>query len=65
LDDLHDALENLKKFASTHDAEGIKAELGKVIPEYTSQDSEAVLPPKGALFSSSAHLSEIIVKIMA
>ncbi|MBU2538833.1 MAG: polysaccharide biosynthesis protein [Proteobacteria bacterium] len=44
LDDLHESLENLKRFASNHDAEGIKAELGKVIPEYTSQDGESVLP---------------------
>ncbi|MHB1014755.1 MAG: polysaccharide biosynthesis protein [Desulfurivibrionaceae bacterium] len=44
LEDLHESLENLKQFASTHDAEGIKAELGKVIPEYTPQVSESVLP---------------------
>jgi FlaA1/EpsC-like NDP-sugar epimerase len=44
LEDLHDSLEKLKQFASTHDAEGIKVELGKVIPEYTSQVSESVLP---------------------
>jgi hypothetical protein len=44
LEDLQESLENLKRFASTHDAEGIKAELGRVIPEYTSQVSESVLP---------------------
>lgn len=44
LEDLHESLENLKQFAANHDAEGIKAELGKVIPEYTSQASESVLP---------------------
>jgi FlaA1/EpsC-like NDP-sugar epimerase len=44
LEDLQESLENLKRFASTHDAEGIKTELGRVIPEYTSQVSESVLP---------------------
>jgi FlaA1/EpsC-like NDP-sugar epimerase len=44
LEDLQESLENLKRFASTHDSEGIKAELGKVIPEYTSQASESILP---------------------
>ncbi|HIJ89671.1 MAG: polysaccharide biosynthesis protein [Desulfobulbaceae bacterium] len=44
LEDLHESLENLKRFASTHDAEGIKAELVKVIPEYTAQVSGSVLP---------------------
>ncbi len=50
LEGLQESLENLKQFASTHDAEGIKAELGKVIPEYTSQASESVLP-NSELFS--------------
>lgn len=44
LEDLQESLENLKHFAATHDAERIKAELGKVIPEYTPQASESVLP---------------------
>ena len=44
LADLQESLKNLKQFASTHDADGIKAELGKVIPEYTPQASESILP---------------------
>jgi FlaA1/EpsC-like NDP-sugar epimerase len=44
LEDLHGSLENLKQLAATHDAEGIKAELCKVIPEYISQASVSVLP---------------------
>ena len=44
LGDFQESLANLKQFASTHDAEGIKAELGKVIPEYKAQASESVLP---------------------
>lgn len=44
LEDLQESLENLKQFASTHDAEGIKAELGRVIPEYIAQAGESVLP---------------------
>ncbi|OGQ87747.1 MAG: lipopolysaccharide biosynthesis protein [Deltaproteobacteria bacterium RIFOXYD12_FULL_56_24] len=44
LENLQESLENLKQFAANHDAEGIKAELGKVIPEYTSQSGESVLP---------------------
>ncbi|MFA6498200.1 MAG: nucleoside-diphosphate sugar epimerase/dehydratase [Desulfurivibrionaceae bacterium] len=43
LEDLQESLEKLKQFASSHDAEGIKAELGRVIPEYTAQASESVL----------------------
>lgn len=43
LEGLQDSLKNLKQFALEHDAEGIKAELGKVIPEYTSQAGESVL----------------------
>ncbi len=44
LEDLHESLEHLKQLAANHDAEGIKAELGKVIPEYASQVSASVLP---------------------
>ncbi|MCX5875963.1 MAG: nucleoside-diphosphate sugar epimerase/dehydratase [Deltaproteobacteria bacterium] len=44
LADLQESLANLKQFSATHDAEGIKAELGKVIPEYTAQACESVLP---------------------
>lgn len=44
LEDLQESLENLKQFAANHDAVGIKAELGKVIPEYTAQSGESVLP---------------------
>jgi len=44
LEDLRESLAKLKQLASSHDAEGIKAELGKVIPEYTSQASVSVLP---------------------
>ncbi|OGQ98492.1 MAG: lipopolysaccharide biosynthesis protein [Deltaproteobacteria bacterium RIFOXYD12_FULL_55_16] len=44
LEELQESLAKLKRFAATHDAEGIKAELGRVIPEYRSQTSESVLP---------------------
>jgi FlaA1/EpsC-like NDP-sugar epimerase len=44
LEDLHGALGTLKYLASTHDAEGIKAELGKIIPEYKAYASVSVLP---------------------
>lgn len=44
LEDLRESLDNLKRFAKEHDAEGIKAEFGKVIPEYTAQAGASVLP---------------------
>jgi FlaA1/EpsC-like NDP-sugar epimerase len=44
LGELQEPLENLKRFAAAHDGEGIKGELGRVIPEYTPQDGASVLP---------------------
>ncbi|MDF1615230.1 polysaccharide biosynthesis protein [Desulfurivibrio dismutans] len=38
LAELRSSLDNLKKLAGQHDAAGIKAELKKIIPEYTPQD---------------------------
>lgn len=38
-------LVNLKQLAAAHDATGIKAELKKIIPEYTPSDTSAILVP--------------------
>ena len=45
LADLHEPLDRLKDCARRHDAKGIRAELKKVIPEYTPQESGSVLHP--------------------
>jgi FlaA1/EpsC-like NDP-sugar epimerase len=44
LEELQESLANLKQFAAAHDGEGIKGELGRVIPEYTPQAGASVLP---------------------
>ncbi|MFH7326584.1 polysaccharide biosynthesis protein [Desulfurivibrio sp. C05AmB] len=43
LADLREPLERLKECARRHDAAGIKAELHKVIPEYTPRDTTSIL----------------------
>ena len=43
LADLREPLDRLKECASRHDAAGIKAELKKVIPEYTPRDTASIL----------------------
>ncbi|MBW6520952.1 MAG: polysaccharide biosynthesis protein [Desulfoarculaceae bacterium] len=44
LEYLRASLDNLKELAVVHDGEGIKGELGRVIPEYTPQASASILP---------------------
>ena len=41
---LRPMLDRLKQYAAAHDSVGIKAELLKIIPEYSPQDFPAVLP---------------------
>lgn len=45
---LQEPLANLKQHAKAHDAERIKAELKRVIPEYTPQPTESILPNRAA-----------------
>jgi FlaA1/EpsC-like NDP-sugar epimerase len=47
LEELREPLALLKHYAHTHDARGIKAELKRVIPEYTPHDSDSILPNPG------------------
>jgi FlaA1/EpsC-like NDP-sugar epimerase len=46
LESLGESLNRLKDLAERHDAEGIKAELSRVIPEYTPQTTTSVLPKR-------------------
>lgn len=42
---LQNALANLKRFAMMNDADAIKAELKRIIPEYSPSHTNAILPP--------------------
>ncbi len=44
LEELQESLSRLKYFAHSHDGEGIKAELQKIIPEYMPQETHSILP---------------------
>jgi FlaA1/EpsC-like NDP-sugar epimerase len=47
LAELQEPLARLKQHAHLHDGEGIKAELKRIIPEYTPHDSGSILPAPG------------------
>jgi FlaA1/EpsC-like NDP-sugar epimerase len=42
---LREPLTHLKRFATAHDAKGIKAELKRVVQGYSPSDAEAIFPP--------------------